>query len=319
MPRPRPILPTDPTRRRLGIALGLCFAAPLPVAARGAGATPIGTARLPRFTQPVDADSPLAGRIFAVGHRALTPGQLVAACSRARLCLVGEQHDNPDHHALEAWIVAALARTGTMAALALEMADAGARFDGPRDATDAEVRAALRWSDAGWPWAWYGAPVMAAVRAGIPVVGVNLPRSAIRTAMRDPRWDASVPPAVLRRIRDDVAAGHCGLLPAAQLPAMTRVQLARDDSMAAHSLALVQPGRTVVLLTGAFHADKTVGIALHLAAHAAQPSDAFSLLLQGLGPDVRAALPSGYDAVWFTPGTPPVDHCAPLRRQLRPR
>ncbi|OYV41100.1 MAG: hypothetical protein B7Z83_00210, partial [Thiomonas sp. 20-64-5] len=172
----------------------------------------------------------------------------------------------------------------------------------------------------------YAAPVMAAVRAGVPVVGVNLPQGQMRATMQQPQWDGSVPPAVRQRILDDVAESHCGLLPASQLPAMARIQFARDDSMAAHSLTLTRPGKTVALLTGSFHADRTLGIALHLAAHAARtppgmprPVRVFSLLLQGLAPDTQAELPAGYDAVWFTPGTPPVDHCAELRAQLQKR
>ena len=312
-------------RRRLSLALGAAAVAPLWLRPQPAAAL-AGLPPLPRYTQPVLADSPWVGRILLPGQRLIGPATLLADCAHATLCLLGEQHDHPDHHAVQAWIIQALAQRRQLAALALEMADAGWRFGGPAQATDAEVRDRLHWDDAGWPWRLYAAPVMAAVRAGVPVVGVNLPRCDVRAAMQQPRWDDSVPPAVRRRLQDDVADSHCGLLPAAQLPAMTRVQLARDDSMAAHSLALAQPGKTVVLLTGSVHADRTLGVALHLPAHAAAgpagaaaPPTVFSLLLQGLAPGAAAEVPAGLDAVWFTPGTPPVDHCAELRRQLQRR
>lgn len=313
----------NPTRRRLNlVALGLTAGAPLLGAglAAAAGALP----ELPRYTQPVCADSTLVGRILQADRQFISPQQLVDDCARATLCLLGEQHDHPDHHAVQAWIVGALAARSQLAALALEMADAGKRFDGPRDASEDAVRARLAWNDAGWPWRLYRGPVMAAVRAGVPVVGVNLPQQSMRATLEQTRWDSSVPPAVRQRIIDDVIDSHCGLLPAAQAPAMARIQFARDDSMAAGCLRLAMPGKTVVLLTGSFHANRTQGIALHLAAHAArvplgvsQPPAVFSLLLQGLGPDTPAELPDGFDAVWFTPGTPPVDHCAELRAQLQ--
>ena len=41
----------------------------------------------------------------------------------------------------------------------------------------------LAWDDAGWPWAAYGPAVMAAVRAGVPVLGANRPRSRMREDM----------------------------------------------------------------------------------------------------------------------------------------
>lgn len=314
----------DAMRRRLNLALGLAAGGPLWLGNLSAQAAVLPA--LPPYTQPVEAGSPLVGRILRAGQQFISPQQVVRACGRAALCMLGEQHDHPDHHAVQAWIVQVLAQHGQLAALALEMVDAGARFDGPRNAPEAVVRARLHWNNVGWPWTLYAAQVMAAVRAGVPVAGVNLPQAGMRPAMQQAHWDGSVPPAVRQRILDDVAEGHCGLLPKSELPAMARIQFARDDSMAAQSLALTRPGKTVVLLTGSFHANRTLGIALHLAAHAAQtppgvprPARVFSLLLQGLAPGTPAELPQGFDAVWFTPGTPPVDHCAELRKQLQQR
>lgn len=310
-----PDMPTSPLhsilpRRKaiLGLAGGLCALLAPPAWAAGAALPP-----LPRFTAPVLADSPLAGRILAADRHVLAPSQLVDACAHATLCLLGEQHDHPDHHALQAWMISALAGRHRLAAVALEMADAGRRFDGPADAPEAAVRAALDWDDKGWPWALYAAPVMAAVRAGVPVVGVNLPRAQVRPAMREARWDATIPADARSRIIAAVVDSHCGLLPAAQAPAMARVQIARDASMARGSLALARPGRTVVLLTGGVHADRTLGVPLHVP----RQTRLFSLLLRGLNAHDPDEPPPGYDAVWFTPGTPPVDHCAELRTRLR--
>lgn len=302
---------------------------------------------LPAFQEAGFADSPLVGRIVGADGLALQPAQLLARCAAASICMLGEQHDHPDHHALQTWVIQALAARGQLAAVALEMVDAGWLVDGRADAAPANtqppqvsltpsgggsagrpwgqsepsVRRALHWNDDGWPWSLYAGPVMAAVRAGIPVVGVNLPDAEMMRAYRDPKWDASVPEAVRRSVIDDVRDSHCGLLPAAQLPAMARIQFARDATMAAGCVALLQPGRTVVLLTGSFHADKTVGIALHLAAadpgaHGGRSPGVFSLLLQGVDADTAPRPPSGFDAVWFTPSTPPVDHCAELRKAL---
>ena len=316
--------PTRPDAMRRGLVVALALGCALPGRGRAAEGLTASLPSLPRFTQTHHANAPLAGRILGVGGAALDPAQLVDRCAAASLCMVGEQHDHPDHHALQAWLIEALSARGRLAAVALEMADAGTRFDGPRDASEAAVREALRWNSRGWPWALYAPPVMAAVRAGVGVSGVNLPDAAMKAAYADPRWDASVPAAVRERVIREVVDSHCGLLPEAQAAKMARVQFARDDSMAGHALALVRAGKTVVLLTGSVHADRALGIALHLAAHAApsgadRPVRVFSLLLQGLAADTPANVPQGYDAVWFTPATPPVDHCAQLERQLKRR
>ena len=316
--------PIRPAATRRSIVAALALGCALPRRARAAEGPTALLPPLPGFTQTRHANAPMAGRILGAGGATLDPAQLVDRCAAASICMLGEQHDHPDHHALQAWLIEALAARGRLAAVALEMADAGTRFGGPRDAGGAAVRDALRWNTQGWPWAMYAPPVMAAVRAGVAVAGVNLPDAAMKAAYADPRWDASVPPAVRERIVQEVADSHCGLLPEAQVPRMARIQFARDDSMAAHTLALTRPGKAVVLLAGSVHADRTLGIALHLAAHAApagvnQPVQVFSLLLQGLGADTPATMPPGYDAVWFTPATPPVDHCVQLKQQLKRR
>ena len=85
--------------------------------------------------------------------------------------LMGEQHDSPDHQRLQRSVVQVLAERGILAAVALEMTEQGGTTTGlPSDASEQQVREALKWRDASWPWAAYGPVVMAAVRAGQPAV-----------------------------------------------------------------------------------------------------------------------------------------------------
>ena len=131
---------------------------------------------------------------------ALTPPQQarLAGLLPADALLLGEQHDAPGHHLLERQVVAWLAARGQLAALALEMAEQGHGTAGlPPDASQAQVRAALAWNDDAWPWRDYGPAIMAAVRAGVPVLGANLPAARLREAMRDTALDTRLPPPAL--------------------------------------------------------------------------------------------------------------------------
>ena len=160
------------------------------------------------------------------------PGALQTLAD-AQLLLLGEQHDADEHQALQAATVKHLAQTGQLAALVLEMAERGHHTSQlPTDATEAQARQALAWNEAGWPWARYGAVVMAAVRAGVPVWGGNQPRAEMRAAMADAALDDTLTPAALVRQRESIRAGHCDLLPASQLVPMARIQMARDRAMA---------------------------------------------------------------------------------------
>lgn len=181
------------------------------------------------------------------------------------LLLLGEQHDDPEHPLLHARTVAALAANGQLAALVLEMADQGSSTQGLGLQADAEaVRAALRWNEAGWPWASYAPAIMAAVRAGVPVLGGNLPRARQRPAMADATLDNTLSEAGLARQETAIREGHCGLLPASQIRPMTRIQIARDRAMAEVLEAQAAPGGVVVLLAGFAHVDAEVGVPRHL-------------------------------------------------------
>lgn len=175
--------------------------------------------------------------------------------------LLGEQHDAPEHHQLQRQMVQALAGRGVLAALALEMAETGTSTAGlSPQASEADVRRALRWDDRAWPWASYAPAVMAAVSAGAPVVGANLPREQVRGSMADATLDTLLPGPALKAQQQAIRIGHCGLLPEHQIAPMTRVQVARDRAMAATLAQLVQPGKTVVLIAGAGHVDPAVGV-----------------------------------------------------------
>lgn len=182
----------------------------------------------------------------------------------APVLIFGEQHDQPDHQRQVAQAVKQLAAQGRLAALVIEMAEQGRSTAGlPRDAGAASVRGALAWS--GWEWPVYEGVVMSAVRAGVPVLGGNLPRAKLRETMGDAAREALVEPAVREMLATAVRDGHCGLLPATQEPGMVRVQIARDQTMAQTIAGALQPGRQVLLLTGAQHAARDRGVPLHLA------------------------------------------------------
>ena len=231
-----------------------------------------------------------------------------AAAQAATLLIFGEQHDQPDQQRQVAAEVQRLAAAGQLAAVVLEMAEAPHSTAAlPRDAAAEQVREALQWR--GWPWEAYAEVVMNAVRAGVPVLGGNLPREAMRLAMADATLDARADAAVRARLTDAVRSGHCHLLPATQEPGMVRIQIARDLSMAAVAATALQAApaeNTVLLLTGAMHASRAHGVPLHLPPTQPLRVVLFSPAGDGLVADEhRSALV-----------TPQPDACEALRKRL---
>lgn len=179
--------------------------------------------------------------------------------------LLGEQHDAVAHPGLQEQYVRGLAEQGRLAAVALEMAERGASTTGlPASASEDEVRAALGWNPRAWPWERYGPAVMAAVRAGVPVLGANLPRQEMREAMEDATLDGLLPGPAIKAQQQAIRRGHCEMLPEQQIRPMTRIQIARDRAMAQTLASALARGKTVVLIAGAGHVQPDVGVPLHL-------------------------------------------------------
>ncbi|WP_287803595.1 ChaN family lipoprotein [Diaphorobacter sp.] len=224
--------------------------------------------------------------------------------------LLGEQHDAAAHQQWQRHTVQWLAARQRLAALVLEMAPEGAGTDGlPPDAGAAQVRAALQWDEQAWPWDRYAPVVMAAVAAGVPVRGGNLPRSQMPQAMRDAALDTHLPPAALERQRTAIEEGHCGLVPAQRLMPMVRIQLARDARMARAVQAAHRPGRTVLLVAGFGHVQRSLGVPTWL------PGSFMSKVAIAQAGQARAAIESEADYVHRTPALTPHDPCADLRER----
>jgi uncharacterized iron-regulated protein len=261
------------------------------------------------------APPPVNGRIRDLHNgQAVAPGALVERLAKAPQVIVGEQHDNPDHHALELWLLQALAEQRAQGSLLLEMLTPGqqSRVDGVRQlpAMPENLPGALDWS-AGWDWRLYGPVVEYALAQHYPLLSANLDAVEIqRFYRRAPDLSgvranrAAVKNELLGQIRDS----HCGLLPESQLPAMVAVQQQRDRRMAERLLAAPTPA---LLFAGAWHGRKDVGVPLH-ALDLGTAEAPVVLMLAEEGSEVTSAMA---DYVWYTPATPPVDYCAQMRGQ----
>jgi len=206
---------------------------------------------------------PLALRsLLVAGCAAISP---VPQTAGSDAVLIGEQHDADTHAGIQERWVRTLASRGALGALTIEMAESGTSTAGlPPTATDAEVRDALKWNRGGWPWERYGPAIMAAVRAGVPVLGGNLSRAQLREAMNDKTLDVLLPGPALKAQQQAIRRGHCDMLPESQIQPMTRVQIARDVSMARTISSSAAPGKTVVLLAGSGHVQPDLGVPKHL-------------------------------------------------------
>jgi len=283
-------------------------------------------------------DNPLVGRLWAPAEaRFVTPDEAIARLAAADFILLGEQHDNPDQHRLQAWAIERLAARGRRPALAVEMLTAAqqAALDGhlaahPGDAFG--IGAAVGWAESGWPdWPNYAPIFAAALAAGMPIRAANLPRETLRRVVVDGpdaalgaervaalRLKPGLPPELARRLEEEIAASHCDQLPENMVRPMAAAQRVRDAVMAEAMLqGAALPGRDgAVLIAGNGHARLDRGVPYDLSQIAPKRSVAslgvFEVATGAEAPADYAerfdgALP--FDIVWFTPLADPTDPC----------
>jgi uncharacterized iron-regulated protein len=296
-----------------------------------------------RWQSKRDIDHPLVGVIVDVAaQRRVSEAELIARVQAADIVLVGETHDNPDHHRLEASLLQAFATAHHAPAVVFEMLkreqqpaiDASLAAH-PGDA-DALARA-VAWESLGWPAWWMYRPVFEASLASHgPILGAGLDRNAAMgiahggVAALDPALvqtfglAAPLHAEVQATMRREMSEAHCGLLPDGMLDSMVLVQRARDALLAERLHEGVEGSRGALLIAGAGHVRRDQGVPAQLTRAYGASSLAIGLLqvnAEDTSPELYAAgfqahlLP--FDFVWFTPRANDVDHCAELRAHPR--
>src|SRR5690554_4588930 len=97
-------------------------------------------------------------------------GRILEALRRARFRLLGEVHDNPEHHAIRARLLDALGRSGLKPAVAFEQFDSERQealeeLQG-KDPTADDIARAVRFDRKGWNWEFYRPLVEVALKHG---------------------------------------------------------------------------------------------------------------------------------------------------------
>jgi uncharacterized iron-regulated protein len=292
------------------------------------------------WVSPRNREHPLAGKIWNPRTGAFVDQAVLdAAVAGAHHLLLGETHDNADHHLLQARLVRLRAAAGRPA-LVLEKIDTNRQeqLDGAlrRPAVTApDVAAAVAWDETGWPrFAIYRPLVEAALAARLPIVAGNLPRTTARALMKEgpsalpepvrERIDrvGAFPDDVLEALRRQMSDAHCGEFPASVVGPMVLAQKAKDAQLA-ERMASADRGDGTILVAGSGHVRTDVGVPRFLSSDAAaKPTVSVAITEVSAGraspDDYRedyGAGPLPFDFVVFTPGAERADPCAELRER----
>lgn len=271
---------------------------------------------------------------------ATSPQEMIDRLAGARFVLLGEVHDNPDHHRLQGWIISELASRGERPAVVMEMipqdkADVLAEYLAQPGATAEGLGPALDWAESGWPdWAAYQPIAEATFGAGLAISAGNpsgdLTRKAARQGLdalgprkADLALDAPLSPALGEALSDELYDGHCEMVPRERLAPMGNVQRLRDAVMADALLAHDQ----AVLIAGNGHVRADRGVPWYLRRRVPESRVAVVMAVEledadktpgdyvERGPDGAPVA----DFVWLTPRAERPDPCEQMRQHLQNR
>jgi uncharacterized iron-regulated protein len=282
---------------------------------------------------------PLVGRIWDQPNAGFVNDEAaIAEARRSAVVLLGESHDNPDHHRIQLRVLDALSMGGGQRALAMEQFDVEhqAAIDQASGESGVEAEDIVRAGklDRGWDWSFYRPLVERALARGMPIIAANLSRSAAQRVVKsglpalgdagvglpmEKTWSAGREQIMSELIR----AGHCGQAPEDLVRGIVLAQRARDATMA-QAIARYAHRHGVVGIVGRGHARRDIGIPVYLDALSSGARVTVFGLVEvedGVSDPAAYAAREGaaaYDYLWFTARVARKDPCAGLRLDKSP-
>lgn len=339
MPHPKNPLSSLTGKFLLALVCGLMIGALLPLSGRAETNPPTD------WQSTLDRDHPLVGKIWSrVKAGTVTPAQLVDAIATAPYVLIGEVHDNGDHHKLQGWLISQMSTRGRRPAVIMEMirkdkGEALKAYLEKGNATTDGLRRVLEWDKSGWPsWSIYEPIARAALDAGLVIAPGDAPRKEIRTIGRKGfkfigparaarlTLDKPLGPALEKALMEELVESHCNLMPASALKPMNLVQRFRDATLAD---AMLSNDRRdgAILITGNGHARSDRAVPWYLSRRAPAKTSITIVLVEAdkeakTIKDLAPLSPSGEiaaDYVWVTPRAKREDQCEALRKMFADR
>jgi len=278
------------------------------------------------------ADHPLVGKIWDMRSRSfMDEAALSARINASNVLLLGETHDNSQHHDLQQRLLKARIESGERPALMMEQLNAEnqpeldtALAGSNRDEVVSSVNGLIKFTD----WQSYSPLLAIAIDNKLPVIAANIPSQRLQPVIWR-GYDAYDAKELKRLAVEEVwsegrqkyllnhmGGAHCGQIRDDLRAGLTRGQRLRDAFMTDSAVANI--GNGVVAIVGRDHARRDIGLPLYFAARAPSAiilSIGFvEVVPEQIAPkDYETESATGdapYDVIWFTPRAERTNPCA---------
>ena len=280
----------------------------------------------------------LANKIWHVNSQQFVEkNELLPNILQSDYILLGETHDNIEHHNGQLWVINELIKAKKEVGVAFEMisqsqADS-ADINGFKNAKDLITH--LEKEETGWQYsAYYQALFDTVLSAKFDIYSANLSRESLMNTMR--KGGKGVPPDIQRvldnnplgespkeSLKEEIIKSHCGVANEGMVKAMILGQRVRDAIMSEILLkARKDSSLPMVLIAGSGHVRNDRAVPMYLKN---EDKGAKVISIAWLEVDEEANTVSDYayhwkegklpfDYAWFTPQVERPDPCEEMRR-----
>ena len=272
------------------------------------------------WASPEGRDHSLVGRWWHPSEqRFLEESDVKELVQSNRVILLGEKHDNIDHHIRQAEVLSWVAEKHVSTKVAFEMLDNQAMINSADQSSAGAFAQDVNWAESGWSDFSLYAPIFeTAIQYSSPILAANPPKDQIMTSfMSEPEVlkDAkNLTSEELTELEAEIDTAHCGYSNEEMTKAMVIVQRFKDAWMA----GVVEDNLedAIVLVAGFGHTRIDRGVPWYFSSELAP--DVLSIQFREVELEYDDPNKYGGDAhlLYFTPRVDSIDPCVKFKEQL---
>jgi uncharacterized iron-regulated protein len=289
----------------------------------------------------IHQDHPLVGKTWDVtAQQYITRDQLLQKLLTSDYILLGETHDNINHHEEHGWFISQLSRQKPGIAVAFEMVseEQANTVNKSENLTTGRLLDILEEAKTGWEYKKYYRPVFdSIVNAKLKIYAADLDRPTMMNVVskgEDHMPDQlkslleknPLPPEEQEALKKEIEETHCGMINEEMTRAMMTGQRVRDAAIGNNLYSIKSSGApAIVLVAGSGHIRKDRGAPMYLKA---LDKTASILTIAWLEADEEATDPKAYGTRWgretlpfdyvvFTPAAERPDPCEEMKKFMQ--
>ena len=272
------------------------------------------------WASPEGRDHALVGRWwYPSEQRFLEESEVKGLVQSKRIILLGEKHDNIDHHRRQAEVLGWVAEQYPSTKVAFEMLDDQTLVDSANQSSAGVFAQDVNWAESGWSDFSLYAPIFeTAIQYSSPILAANPPKDQIMTSfMSEPevlKGAKGLTSEELTELEAEIDTAHCGYSNEEMTKAMVIVQRFKDAWMARVVEDNIEDA--LVLVAGFGHTRIDRGVPWYFSSELAP--DVLSIQFREVELEYDDPKKYGSDAhlVYFTPRVDSIDPCVKFKEQL---